>query len=465
MSTDLAPDPTPAKTTRILSVPIISWGLWDWGSAAFNAVATTFVFGVYLTSPDLFAPGDQATSKLSLGLLIAGIVVAVLAPITGQQGDRRGHSHRLLAIFSGLVVLCLFGMFFVYPESPMGRTGALWFGVALLAVGNIFFEFASVNYNAMLPRITSRETMGRVSGLGWAMGYIGGIVLLGIMYVGFISPKVGWFGVTSEHHLNIRIVMLVSAVWFGVFSIPVLTLVPHRKPDPTALAEPTETLVTAYKNLCGTVKVLAKISPATLKFMIASAIFRDGLAGVFTYGAIIAGGTFGLSSGDVLIFGIAANVVAGIFTVLCGVLDDWLGPKRVIVWSLGIMSVCGLAIFVFHNAGAWVFWVFGLTLSTLVGPVQAASRSLLGRLVPEGHEGEVFGLYATTGRAVSFLAPAGFALAMAIGGHIVGAGHSSQYFGILGIVLILIIGGALTAPLNVGHRTDKHLVMDVPEQS
>ncbi|MBD3689484.1 MFS transporter [Nanchangia anserum] len=452
--------PTP-PTPRILSVPVLSWGLWDWGSAAFNSVATTFVFSVYLTTPGLFADGDGGTGALSMGLLIAGIVVAIAAPITGQQGDRRGRSHLLLAFFTALVVISMLAMFFVYPTSPLGSVGALWLGVALLGFGNIFFEFASVNYNAMLPRISTRQTMGRVSGLGWGLGYIGGIILLALMYVGFIAPEVGWFGITAVDYLNIRVVMVISAVWFAVFAIPVLAFFPHRPADPAALAAPRETLPAAYRRLWSTVRSLARVSPPTLKFMVASAIFRDGLAGVFTYGAIIAAGTFHMSQGDILIFGIVANVVAGLFTIGCGPLDDWLGPKRVIVSSLILMVGCGIAIFVLHDAGTWVFWVFGLVLSSFVGPVQAASRSLLGRLVPEGHEGEVFGLYATTGRAVSFLSPAFFASAMWFGGLVINKGESSQYFGILGIVIILLAGAALTAPLSVGRRGDRHVVMDI----
>lgn len=446
---------------NILSVPVLSWSLWDWGSAAFNAVATTFVFSVYLTTPGLFAEGDGATSSLSLGLLIAGIIVAIAAPITGQQGDRRGKSHRYLALFTGLVVLAMLTMFFVYPDSPLGRTPALWLGVAMLGIGNIFFEFASVNYNAMLPRISTPETMGRVSGLGWGMGYFGGIVLLGLMYVGFIAPEVGWFGVTHENFLNIRIVMVIAAIWFAVFSLPVLFFFPHRPADPDTDKIPTETLPQAYRRLWATVRSLARVSPPTLKFMVASAIFRDGLAGVFTYGAIIAVGTFHMDPGQILIFGIVANIVAGLFTVAAGPLDDWLGPKSVIVGSLILMVICGIGIFAFHNGGAGVFWVFGLILSSLVGPVQAASRSLLGRLVPRGHEGEVFGLYATTGRAVSFLSPAFFASAMWFGGLICEPGTSTQYFGILGIVVILAAGAALTAPLSVGRRDDRHVVMDI----
>ena len=123
-----------------------------------------------------------------------------------------------------------------------------------------------------------------------------------------------------------------------------------------------------------------------------------------------------------------------------GVLEDRLGAKNVMIASLVLMVICALLVFVLNGLGAWVFWVFGLLLCIFVGPVQSASRSYLARLIPAGHEGEIFGLYATTGRAVSFLAPAAFTLAVAVGG--------ATIYGILGIALVLLFGVALLIPVG-----------------
>ena len=193
-----------------------------------------------------------------------------------------------------------------------------------------------------------------------------------------------------------------------------------------------------------TVKSLAKDTPHTLFFLIASAVFRDGLAGVFTFGAILAGTAFGFTSGEVIIFAIAANIVAGIATIAMGTLDDVIGPKQLIVLSLSCMVVAGMSVFFLHNGGKIIFWTFGLVLCVFVGPTQSASRSFLGRMIPEGREGEVFGLYATTGRAVSFLAPAMYAVFLNLGRRWTPAGHDYTYWGILGIILILALGLILT---------------------
>ena len=145
-----------------------------------------------------------------------------------------------------------------------------------------------------------------------------------------------------------------------------------------------------------------------------------------------------------IIFAIAANIVAGIATIAMGTLDDVIGPKQLIVLSLSCMVVAGMSVFFLHNGGKIIFWTFGLVLCVFVGPTQSASRSFLGRMIPEGREGEVFGLYATTGRAVSFLAPAMYAVFLNLGRRWTPAGHDYTYWGILGIILILALGLILT---------------------
>jgi UMF1 family MFS transporter len=412
---------------------VFAWGLWDWGSASFNAVATTFVFTVYLTSSS-FGDNDDVSAALGWALGIAGVLVAVIAPVTGQRTDTSGRRKLWLAINTAVVVLCLAMMFFVQAQPAY-----LWLGLALLAIGTVFFEFASVNYNAMLAQVSTPRSIGRVSGFGWGMGYIGGIVLLLIVYFGFISPEVGLFGVTSENGLAVRVSMLIAAVWFAVFALPVLFSVPENRAMADA-GRPRVGYFRSYAVLFRDIARLWRTSRQTVFFLIASAIFRDGLTGVFTFGGVLAAGTFGFSAGQVIIFAIAANVVAGIATVAVGLLDDVVGPKPVIVASLIGLVVCGAMVFVLHDGGQAVFWTFGLAMCIFVGPAQSASRSFLARLIPAGREGEVFGLYATTGKAATALAPFAFALFVSIGG--------AQYWGIIGIVLILAIGLALVLPVK-----------------
>ena len=473
MSTTVtAPTTQAGSRTRLLSWPVIAWGLWDWGSAAFNAVITTFVFTVYLVS-DSFGPKADNESALSIGLAVAGLFIALLAPVTGQRSDRGGRTVFWLGGYTAVVVVVSAFLFLVRPEP-----GYLWLGIVLLGVGNIFFELASVNYNAILNHLASKDRIGAVSGLGWGMGYLGGIVLLLILYVALVGPS-PLISFPAGTGMGVRVAMLVSAVWFGLSALPVLINRSRRLgrtgaeasddevSEGMASAEPgrdragmeaepeeavshqgehKESLLTSYKLLWRTLLQLHHFQPRLLWFLLAAAVFRDGLAGVFTYGGIIAQNTFGFSSGDVIIFAIVANIVAGVATIWAGRLDDRFGPRNVIMASLIILVVAGLLVFFLHTAGTVAFWILGLLLSACVGPAQSAARSFLARLIPEGQEGEIFGLYATTGRAVSFMAPMMYGVFIYLGTRVVGPG--ANYWGILGIVTVLATG--LLLMLRVG---------------
>ncbi|WP_081745085.1 MFS transporter [Arthrobacter sp. H14] len=418
---------------------ILAWASWDWGSAAFNAVMTTFVFTVYLTSTEAFGGEDHVSQVLGAGLAIAGVLVALMAPITGQRSDTGGRRKLWLGVNSALVVVLTALCFFVFPQAEF-----LILAVVLLAAANVFMEFAGVNYNAMLVQISTPGTIGKISGFGWSMGYFGGIIALATVLFGFVTP--GFFGVATEEALNIRVVALFSAAWFAVFALPVLFAVPEIK----SVREERISFAASYRLLFRRIKAIFKTSPHTIYFLLASAIFRDGLAAVFTFGGVIAAGTFGFALQDVIIFAIAGNVIAALGSLAGGVLDDRIGPKRVIIMSLLGLLISGTAIFIlgagnygifgFTWTGVVTFWVFGLMLCLFVGPAQASSRAYLARLAPDGEAGELFGLYATTGRAVSFLAPALFALFINVFG--------SQRYGILGIMVVLLAGLLVLLPVK-----------------
>jgi UMF1 family MFS transporter len=289
----------------------------------------------------------------------------------------------------------------------------------------------------MLPQVSTRETIGRVSGFGWAMGYFGGIFLLLLCYVGFIAPHVGWFGVGSDGGLRYRTIALVSAVWFGLFALPVLFAVPEIRAAPGAAAARAGGVVEAYRQLIRDIVRLYRSDRHSVYFLLASALYRDGLAAVFSFGAILAVSVYGMAQGTVLIFGVVANVAAAIGAVVMGRVEDRIGPKRVILISLTglvLMATVLLVVALVQPPGiTTVFWIFALVMVLWVGPAQASSRSFLARIAPPEREGELFGLYATTGRAASFLAPTLFAVFSALFG---------DRIGIVGIIVVLL-GGAV----------------------
>ena len=440
------------KANEGVAIPrkrVFSWVLWDWATQPYNSVILTFVFtALYLTSDSFLPPAiaDLAdsspvkereiadlTSGLGLAITLAGVLVALLAPVLGQRSDASGSRKRSLFITTTLLAVTIALLFFVQASPPF-----FVLGVGLVAVASVISEIAGVQYNAMLVQVSTPATVGKVSGLGWGFGYLGGIIALVIVVV---CTSFDWFGMSTDNGLVYRVIALGCAVWIVLFSIPLFLNVPE------ATAAPARVKVgffRSYVELVRDVIRLFRTDRQTFWFLVASAVYRDGLAGVFTFGAVIASVTFRFSPGEVLVFGVAANLVAGVSTIVSGRFDDRFGPRAVILTSLVGLVVAAVIIFFLHDGGTTVFWVGGLFLCVFVGPAQAASRSLLARVTPPGREGEIFGLYATTGRAASFLSPALWTTFIAIFG--------ATYWGIVGLAIVLLVGLILMLLVKAGAR-------------
>jgi UMF1 family MFS transporter len=288
----------------------------------------------------------------------------------------------------------------------------------------------------MLIGIANPKNVGRISGLGWGFGYLGGIIALVIVV---LLDTFDWFDMSTDNGLAYRLIAVGCAVWAIVFSIPIFLNVPEP-----SLGRP-ERKVGFFRSYVLLVQDVIGLyrdpqTRSTFWYLLASAVFRDGLGGVFAFGAIIGTAVFRFGTQDIIVFGIAANLVAGVSTIIAGRLDDRLGPKRIILGSIGSMIVAGLAVFLLRDAGSLVFWIGGLVLCAFVGPAQAAARSFLARVTPAGREGEIFGLYATTGRAASWMASAAWTVLI--------VATSQTAYGILGIVIVLIIGFLLLLPVK-----------------
>jgi len=407
-----------------------SWALWDWASQAFPTVVTSFIFGRYITS-EFFAPagysleeaGQYTAFWLGISGVFAGVLIALIAPIVGRRADTSGRKKFWLMINTYLFAATIGLMFFVAPSSDF-----FVFGLVLLAAGGIFFEFATVNYNSMLNEVARPHERGKISQFGWGLGYIGGIILLvmALWIIQFGGAEL--LGIPDTDALSVRVVMVISMFWVIIFSIPLMLKVPEAKP---IAGTENEGVLLAYKKLIRSLITMRKENPNLLKFLIASAVYRDGLNGVFAYGAVLGGIAFGLDLTEIILFGIAANIVAGIGAFVGSFFEDRVGSRKIIFVSLVGVIVGGFGVFVFESAGTIAFFGFGLFLCTFVGPAQAASRTMMSRLSADDKQGEAFGLYATTGRAVSFLAPAAWAIFV---------GLFSPIYGILGLMLILVVG-------------------------
>jgi UMF1 family MFS transporter len=427
---------------------VVSWALWDWATQPFNSVILTFVFtALYLTTDTFLAPEVAAladddpvkvaalaglTSGLGLAGTIAGLLIAAIAPVLAQRADASGRRKFWLLVYTAVLVATTASLFFV-----QGVPQYFVLGASLIAIGTVFSELAGVNYNAMLVQVATPKTVGRVSGLGWGLGYIGGIIALVIVIVAYSAD---WFGLPQDNGLPFRIVALGCALWTVIFVIPFIRNVPEL-PAPAGVER--VNFFASYRLLFRNIKALYTRSRPTFWFLLASAVYRDGLGAVFAFGAIIASVVFGFSFLEVVGFGIAANLVAGVSTIIAGRFDDRFGARAVIVFALAGLVVSGLVVFLLADAGKIIFWIFGLALCIFVGPAQASSRSLLARVTPAGMEGEIFGLYATTGRIASPISSSLWTLFIAI--------FASTVWGILGIVIVLAVGLVLMLLVKMPH--------------
>lgn len=419
-----------------------AWASWDWGTSAFSVIITTFVFPIFIVQA-LFANDPSETGALESAFAwaytISGVIVALLAPIMGQRADRSQRTKTWLGINTFIVGIATILMTFLTPAPSF----FIW-GLVLYLVANVFYEFAFVNYNTVLVQISNPRNIGRISGFGWGLGYIGGIVALLVVLVGFIGlgDGGGAFGVTSDDQLNIRLAFAFTGIWVALFAIPVLVGTPQSH-----AIEPGKplSLGASYRKLFADIAKLWRTERDTFNFLIASAIFRDGLAAVFTLGAVIAAAVFDFETQGIMMFGIAANLVAGIGVFLGGAIEDAIGPKKLIIASLIGLIVGGLYIFLFREQGDVTFWIGGLLLSFFVGPTQSASRTFLGRLTTPGREGELFGLYATTGRGLSWMTGLLFALVVGISGN--------TAWGIMAIVFVLAVGLLLVLRIPAPSRS------------
>jgi MFS transporter, UMF1 family len=379
---------------------VVAWALWDCGATGVNAVVITFVFSVYLTEQvGAGLPGPTTpASWLGRVLTIAGLCVALLAPATGIWVDAPHRRRTALAVLTGMVVAMTSAMSLIRADYHY-----LWPGLILLACTAACSDLATVPYNAMLRQLSTGENSGRISGIGSAAGYFGSVLLLLIVYLGFVQgdgDTRGLLGLAAADGQHVRAAMLLAAAWFTLFALPLLVSV-HT---PVSVeTRPVSGFLGAYRALWDEVKREWRRDHNVVYYLLASAVFRDGLTGIFAFGAVLGVTVYGVSQADVLVFGVCACIVAAIGAVVGGQLDDRVGSKPVIVGSLTALVTVGLVLLIL--SGALAFWICGLLLCLFVGPTLASARALMLRMSEEGKEGVAFGLYTTTGRAASFLAP------------------------------------------------------------
>src|SRR4030081_1974187 len=403
---------------------VVSWIFFDWAAQPCFTLIAPFVFAPYFAS---FVAPDPASGQALWGFATAaaGLMIALMSPILGAIADASGRRKPWIAGFGCLLVI---------------GSGLMWFGkagdpsvipVLLLsyAIASVGVEFATVFNNAMMPTLVPPEKIGRLSGTGWATGYIGGILSL-ILVLGFLAanPDTGrtlfgltpLFGLDPITHQGDRITGPLTGIWFIIFVTPMFLFTPDypaKRPVREALRE-------GLIELRETLGELPK-RKSMAAFLLANMIYTDGLVSLFAFGGIYAAGTFDWHTIQIGSFGILLAIAGTFGAWLGGKLDDSLGSKRVIAGSMLILLSSIVAILLvdkdsilfikvappvpggalFSGAAERAYLVLGCLIGAAGGPLQAASRTLLIRLAPKDRIAQYFGLFALTGKVTSFIGP------------------------------------------------------------
>jgi MFS transporter, UMF1 family len=435
---------------------VISWIFFDWAAQPYFTLITTFVFAPYFAT-HVAADPASGQSLWGFATAAAGLLIALLSPVLGAIADASGRRKPWIAAFGALLVIGSCLMWFGKPGDPTVIPALLLaYGIATIGA-----EFATVFNNAMMPTLVPPDRIGRLSGTGWATGYVGGILSL-ILVLGFLAanPETGrtlfgfmpLFGLDPVSHQGDRISGPLTGIWFIIFVLPMFLFTP----DYPAKRGLRDALREGLIELRQTLGELPK-RKSMAAFLLANMIYTDGLVSLFAFGGIYAAGTFGWETLQIGSFGILLAIAGTFGAWIGGKFDDSLGPKRVIAGSMLILLLSIVAILLvdkdsilfikvappapggalFSGASERAYLVLGCLIGAAGGPLQAASRTLLIRMAPKDRIAQYFGLFALTGKVTSFIGP------LLIG--IITAVTASQKVGMAVLVLFFVAGLALLA--------------------
>lgn len=439
---------------------LAGWVLFDWAAQPFYTLVLTFLFAPYFANV-VVGNAAQGQEIWGYAAAVAGILVGILSPLLGAVADGGQRRKPWIALFALILIAAMAGLWFAKP----GSTGAtLWLVVLCFVLATVAAECSSVFVNAIMPTLVPPDRIGRLSGFGWGVGYAGGLISL-ILVAGFIvaDPATGktllgfepWLKLDAASREGDRLVGPFSALWFLIFVIPFFLFVPDIVRPRTASAA-----VSPFAALWTTLKELPQHRDM-MYFLVARAIYADGLSAIFTFGGIYGATVFDWQTGDRGLFGIILVLTGVIGAIIGGFLDDKLGSKRVIlgalvlllVGAIGILSVTRSSVLfsfdvapkasgggIFASTGERVFLAFAMLVGLVAAPVQAASRTLLTQLAPPDRMTQYFGLFAFSGKVTAFLAPFTIALVTRATG--------SQRVGIAVIAVFLIAGFLLLLPVR-----------------
>lgn len=443
---------------------IFGWVLFDWACQPVATLVTTFIYAPYFASAIANSPAE-GQALWGFAAAAAGLVIALTSPFIGAVADATGPRKPWIAAFGVLLVLGSFGLWFGKP----GDQSTILFVLVCFAVLTIGMEFATVFNNAMMPTLVPQNRIGWLSGLGWATGYLGGLVSLVVALL-FLStnPKTGLtligtppaFGLDAAAREGDRFIGPLTAIWFVVFVLPMFLFVP----DKAKALKLGPAFRRGFSTTLNTIREARKHKNIGT-FLLANMVYADGLVALFAFGGIYAAGTFGWGAIQLGVFGILLTITGTLGALIGGRLDDKLGAKPVIIGSLAILIVSCVTILsmdrdriffffpvapadphsgLFASLPEKLYVAVGLFIGLAAGPLQAASRALLVRLAPREQLAQFFGLFALSGKLTSFMGPFLVATVTAL--------TLNQKAGVSVLVLFFVAGGLLLLRVNTAQR-------------
>ena len=368
---------------------IFNFALYDFANSAFTTIIITFIFSTYFAKQ--IAPNPvlgQSYWGWTIG--ITGVIVAVVGPLLGNIADRKKYTEFFIKIFTIICISLTCLLWFSKPSKEY-----LFYTLLIVGLANIFYELSLIFYNSTLKKISEEKSLGKSSGYSFALGYIGGILILIICIKIFIDSNNLPFGLSKDNSENIRATSFLVAFWYLIFSLPFLLNLKKYNYDKV------NELTNNIKNFKEIIwnKGLNNIG----KFLLARMLYADGLNAIIVMGGIFAVGVFNLEIKDLLILSVLMNVTAFIGAIIGGYANDKFSSKAVIIFSLfGLILSSSIILFLKSKI---IFLIFASINGFFIGPVQSASRVFMTKSIDINNQASAFGLFALSGKLTSFIGP------------------------------------------------------------
>tara|TARA_A100001037_G_scaffold305434_1_gene345621 strand:+ start:7629 stop:8903 length:1275 start_codon:yes stop_codon:yes gene_type:complete len=368
-----------------------TWALYDWANSAWSAIIITFIFSRYFV--DILAPDPNVGTFIwtwTIGL--SSFLAALLSPVVGSISDSSNNAKTWLIVTTSLYALIAIGLWFAIPNNL-----TLIVLASIIFVGNVAYEISQIIYNGQLKAITKPAYYAKLSGLAWALGYAGTVIIFGIYYALFFVPEEPFINLNTNTFEHIRISFLLTGFWILIFSAPLFLCMPKALPTTKNI-----TFNKAFINLVETFKEINKYKNLVI-FLLARLFYTDGINAIFAVAAIYATLVFQMDTNQIILLALGTNIAAGLGSGILCFVEHRLGSWNMIVISLVAITLISIIILIITEP--IIFILLAMCLSLFFGPIQSASRVYFAKAIPENKKYEFFGFYSFSGKVSAFIGP------------------------------------------------------------